>query len=163
MVGTLKIISEAALHDFEKKGYYKNIALGCPLASNNQLIPWWFFVETDGRSPAVTFSLERIDLSLNVQDSYSLTNSWVDLAYEDSVLYYMYDASEDILGYIEDTLGETYEDGYYRYKIVLADFGTYYSEIFRINDFSKISVISGGGDFSSDFGGDFDVFSGAPV
>jgi hypothetical protein len=78
----------------------------------------------------------------------------MDLTYEGSKYYMAYNAGYDILDYIEDTLGENYTDGFYRFKLVLSNEATYYTEIFRINEFSTIEVI-GVGDFSEDFNNDF--------
>ena len=159
MVGTLNIQAETALHDFEKQGYCYNIHLGAPLAPDNNLLPFWF-IHRSGSTPTCTsFKLQRVDISLTILDEYSLNTAFITSAYEDSILHYYYNAEFDILAYIENTLKDTYTDGYYRYEITLSDGTVYYSEIFRVTEYSSTGVI-GAGDFNVDFGSDFDVFGG---
>ena len=155
MLGSLNVIKSIELHDFEKRGYYNNIALGCPLAPNGYLLPFWIFIDVRLTVPTVTaFNLIRIDIQKNALDTYVLPVSYIDADYEDGKYYLAHNCNNDILSYIENTLNDTYTDGFYRFQILLSDEQTYYSEVFRINDFSTIEVI-GIGDFGLDFGNDF--------
>jgi len=152
MFSTLKIIPEDGWHDFEKSGYYFNIAGGVPIADTGNLLPFFHAIGDASASYTIsTFKLQSLSNEGNTLTEYSLSTSLIIVENNGvrNVMYYL--AETDILSGLT-----SYDAGLYRFYIVDSAGRKWYSEIFEIND-DKVTSVVGGGDFNEDFNADFDI------
>jgi len=156
MNGFINMLTDNALHDFQKSGYFNNIRTALPIAPDGYLLPFFRVHDDTGNEDTVSeFKLQAVDKKGNAAETLDLTTSWVTVSDNGSKVVIYYNADHDIL----DSLDE-YSDSIYRYRVKMSDGSIYYSEHFQINDFKFTTVIGGSGEFSDDFGGDFAIGGG---
>ena len=147
--GALRIHKSNQYADYSKSGYFNNMLLGCPIAEGVNLIPFFYaFTVTGSPLTVSTFTLEQLNNDGGVCVSHALTATWVTTENNDLHKIFKYLGTTNILGSLA-----SYNNGFYRYKIVVTSGKIYYSDPFMINDYKFTSTI-GVGDFDHN---DFDA------
>lgn len=142
--GILRILKTNELPDYQKSGYFWNQLTGCPIVKDGTLIPFFYAFAPTGSSITITsFSLQQIDKAGNVCSDcdYSLTSTYVTTESNDEHTIMKYAGDHNILADLS-----SYNNGIYRYKIVISSGKAFYSDPFLINDYKYIATI-GVGDF----------------
>ena len=149
--GVLRILKSNETPDYQKTGYFWNQLTGCPVAKDGSLLPFFYAFTSAGSSITITsFNLQQIDKAGNVcpDCDYSLTSTYVTTQSNDEHTIFIYKGDHNILGDLS-----SYNNGIYRYKIVISTGKIFYSAPFIINDYKLIETISAG-DFDHN---DFDI------
>lgn len=150
MNSILSIKSSVAKLNFEQSGYYNNIKTALQFAPSVNLLPFFDRLATyTAFLPSVVFfRLLGIDCKGNTVSSYDLDNSVPTVSNINNQIIVQYDGGTDLIGDFP-----SFDQGVYKYQIIMSVGGDYYSEPFLI-DYSKFIPILG--DFSvEDYNADF--------
>lgn len=158
MNSTLHIYrSDLGTPDFLKSGYGYNIKNGLRHARNGKLLSFYNpYARGRAADTAASFTLQGLDYAGNAVVNYSLNTNLIDTFYNGTSSIFYYIGDTEILDGIKE-----YEQGIYRFNIVMSDGYTYLSEPFRIHS-SKTSTVPGVpvGDFDSSDFDSTDFFTG---
>lgn len=152
MVSALDFIKDGDLLNWKKKGYFRNMRAGAPIAADSYLMSFFWPVADSGTSVTISsFQLRHIN-EKGVCTIYDLGTTNISITNNGNKNVAIYNGNQNILG----TIGY-YGSGAYQYIVNISTGRGFYSEVFWVNSqlYAPSPPPPAVGDFNADFNIDF--------